>query len=245
MPAYSSYLLQPLDVGCFGPLKCAYGGLVEQKMRLGCNHIDKFNFLKAYPAAHLEVFKPLNIQNGFTAAGIYPFNPKRVLEKLNICVSTPTPPPSRASQSTSSSWLGTPHNLRQLQKQAFSVKKLLKRRSQSPSQMAIQQLIKGCEMAMHSAALLAKENRDLRAANEKEKEKRKRSRRQMTPNEGLCIQEARELIQTRNEQGNEIGGSSVDSAPLPLEPPKRAPPRCSNCFIIGHIRTRCPTRHTS
>jgi predicted HTH domain antitoxin len=245
MPPHSSHLLQPLDVGCFGPLKCAYGGLVEQKMRLGYNHIDKFDFLKAYPAAHLEVFKPLNIQNGFAAAGIYPFDPKRVLEKLNICVSTPTPPLSRGSQSTSSSWLGTPHTFQQLQKQASSVKKLLKQQSQSPSQMAIQQLIKGCEMAMHSAALLAKENHDLRAANEKEKEKRKRSRRQMAPNEGLCIQEARDLIQARNEQGNEIGGSSVDSAPLPLEPLKRAPPRCSNCFIIGHIRTRCPTRHTS
>jgi hypothetical protein len=245
MPPHSSHLLQPLDVGCFGPLKRAYGGLVEQKMRLGYNHIDKFDFLKAYPAAHLEVFKPLNIQNGFAAAGIYPFDPKRVLEKLNICVSTPTPPLSRGSQSTSSSWLGTPHTFQQLQKQASSVKKLLKQQSQSPSQMAIQQLIKGCEMAMHSAALLAKENHDLRAANEKEKEKRKRSRRQMAPNEGLCIQEARDLIQARNEQGNEIGGSSVDSAPLPLEPLKRAPPRCSNCFIIGHIRTRCPTRHTS
>jgi hypothetical protein len=66
-------------------------------MRLGCNHIDKFDFLKVYPAAHLDVFKPLNIQNGFAAAGIYLFNPKRVLKKLNICVSTPTPPPSHAS----------------------------------------------------------------------------------------------------------------------------------------------------
>jgi hypothetical protein len=48
-------------------------------------------FLKAYSAAHLEVFKPLNIQNGFAAAGIYAFNPKRVLKKLNIYISTPTP----------------------------------------------------------------------------------------------------------------------------------------------------------
>jgi hypothetical protein len=180
MPAHSSHLLQPLDVGCFGPLKRAYGGLVEQKMRLGYNYIDKFDFLRAYPTAHLEVFKPLNIQKGFAAAGIYPFEPKRVLEKLNISISTPTPPPSRASQSTSSSWLATPHTLRQLQKQASSVKKLLKQRSQSPltpSKLAIQQLIKGCEMAMHSAALLAKENHDLRAANKKEKQKSKRSRR--------------------------------------------------------------------
>jgi hypothetical protein len=83
---------------------------------------------------------------------------------------------------------------------------------------------------MHSAVLLAKENHDLRAANEKEKEKRKQSRRQMTPNKGLCIQEARDLIQTRNKQGNEIKGSSIDSAPLPLEPLKHAPLRCSNCL---------------
>lgn len=73
MHAHSSHLLQPLDVGCFGPLKRAYGGLIEQKMRLGYNHIDKFHFLRAYATAHLEIFKPLNIQNGFPAAGIYPF----------------------------------------------------------------------------------------------------------------------------------------------------------------------------
>lgn len=29
MPDHSSHLLQPLDAGCFGPLKRAYGGLVE------------------------------------------------------------------------------------------------------------------------------------------------------------------------------------------------------------------------
>jgi hypothetical protein len=45
MPAHSSHLLQSLDVGCFGPLKCAYRGLVEQKMCLGYNYIDKFDFL--------------------------------------------------------------------------------------------------------------------------------------------------------------------------------------------------------
>jgi hypothetical protein len=98
-------------------------------MCLGYNHINKFDFLKAYPAAHLEAFKPLNIQNGFAAAEIYLFDLKRVLKKLNICVLTPTPPPSRASQLTNSSWLGTPHTLQQLQKQASLVKKLLKQQS--------------------------------------------------------------------------------------------------------------------
>ncbi|KAL6229681.1 hypothetical protein BDW75DRAFT_224722 [Aspergillus navahoensis] len=41
MPALSSYLFQILDFGCSAPLKCAYSCLVESKMRLGFNHIDK------------------------------------------------------------------------------------------------------------------------------------------------------------------------------------------------------------
>jgi hypothetical protein len=244
MPPHSSHLLQPLDVGCFSPLKRAYGGLVEQRMRLGYNSIDKLDFLKAYPKAHSDVFKPGNIKNGFLAAGIVPFDPERVLNQLHVRLDTP---PIAGSQSSNST-LATPHNIRQLGKQASSIKKLLKRGSQSPSspsKRALDQLIKGCEIALHSAVLLAKENHDLRLANEKEKQKRKQSRRQMTPNEGLSIQEARDLIQARTEQDNEAGGTSVDSARLHLEPPKRAPPRCSNCFIIGHTRSSCSKRRTS
>jgi hypothetical protein len=52
MPVYLSYLLQPLDVGYFSPLKRAYGSLVEAKMCLGFNYINKHDFLKAYPAAY-------------------------------------------------------------------------------------------------------------------------------------------------------------------------------------------------
>jgi hypothetical protein len=56
------------------------------------------------------------------------------------------------------------------------------------------------------------------------------------------VQEARDLIQARTEQDIKVEGPSM---PLHLEHPKHAPPRCSNCFIVGHTRTRCPTRHTS
>ena len=51
MPAHSSHLLQPLDIGCFAVLKRAYSQMVEIKMRLGINHIDKLDFLEAYPQA--------------------------------------------------------------------------------------------------------------------------------------------------------------------------------------------------
>jgi hypothetical protein len=56
MPSHLSHLLQPLDVGCFGPLKQAYGGLVKVKMRLGFYYINKHDFLQAYPKARDKVF---------------------------------------------------------------------------------------------------------------------------------------------------------------------------------------------
>ena len=90
MPAYSSHLLQPLDVGCFGPLKKAYSKLIEEKGCLGYNYINKLDFLKAYLAAHQEVFTTENIQSRFKATRILPSNPKAVLKKLNISLGTPT-----------------------------------------------------------------------------------------------------------------------------------------------------------
>jgi hypothetical protein len=94
MPAHSSHRLQPLDVGCFKPLKDAYGGLIAAKAKAGVNHIDKLDFLKAFPKARTAAFKSETIQNSFAGAGIVSFDPERVLEKLGIQLKTPSPPGS-------------------------------------------------------------------------------------------------------------------------------------------------------
>ncbi|RFN43212.1 tigger transposable element-derived protein 6, partial [Fusarium flagelliforme] len=52
MPAHASHLLQPLDVGCFGPLKKAYGREIEHLIRCFISHITKTEFLPAFHAAH-------------------------------------------------------------------------------------------------------------------------------------------------------------------------------------------------
>jgi hypothetical protein len=149
-------------------------------MRLGFNHINKFDFLSAYLVAHHQVFTIQNIQSGFTAAGILPFNPQRVLDKLNIKISTPTPPQSQGGDSTSSSMLATPHTARQLFKKALLVKKMLWRDSRSPSsplKRTYDELLKGCKLIMHQAAFMSKELHDLRAEHEKDKQKKRRSKR--------------------------------------------------------------------
>jgi hypothetical protein len=73
-----------LDVGCFSVLKRLYGGAVSTMMRNGVNSIDKEDFLELIADARKGAFKPSTIQNSFLATGLAPFNPDKVLEKLNV-----------------------------------------------------------------------------------------------------------------------------------------------------------------
>ena len=92
MPPHSSYLLQPLDVGCFAVLKRSYRRQIEGYMRNGVNHIDKEDFLTAYHITHIESMSLANIQSSFAAIGLTLYNPERVLSKLYTQFKTLTPP---------------------------------------------------------------------------------------------------------------------------------------------------------
>jgi hypothetical protein len=91
MPPHSSHLLQPLDVGCFGPLKQAYGRQVKDLMRAHINHVSKLEFLCGFREAFFAFTTEKNIQGGFAGAGLVPYDPKRVLSKLDVWLWTPTP----------------------------------------------------------------------------------------------------------------------------------------------------------
>jgi DDE superfamily endonuclease/helix-turn-helix, Psq domain/Tc5 transposase DNA-binding domain len=241
MPAHSSHLLQPLDVGCFAVLKRSYGRLVETQMRLGFNHIDKFDFLEAYPFARDEAYKFDTIKSSFAATGLVPYDPNRVISKLDIQLRTPTPPSSRGSE-----WEPkTPSNYIQLQKQASSIKALLKQRSKSPPSplnSAINQVLKACQITMQSTALLEKEVSDLRAANEKKKQKRTRIRRQIPREEGLSVAELQDMVEPVAIPPIIPPPHRAEQPSLLLQQHKRAPPTCSDCHTEGHRRNACPNR---
>lgn len=104
------------------------------------------------------------------------------------------------------------------------------------------QIIKGCEMAMNNAALLAKENHDLHAAHEKHLQKQKRSRQQIETTVGLSIQEGQEIIQHRDQATEAIPTIPPEQVVDTEQRPQRAPPRCSDCHILGHRQLQCPQR---
>jgi hypothetical protein len=65
MPVHSSHLLQPLDVGYFGPLKRLYGKEIEDLMRVHISHITKVEFFAAFKNAFMASFSEANIRGGF------------------------------------------------------------------------------------------------------------------------------------------------------------------------------------
>ncbi|RKK70134.1 hypothetical protein BFJ71_g17692, partial [Fusarium oxysporum] len=98
MPAHSSHLLQPLDIGCFGPLKKAYGREIEDLIRRSVHHISKTEFFPAFAAAFQATMTEKNIRGAFRGAGLVPFDPESVISKLDVQLRTPTPPVEEASQ---------------------------------------------------------------------------------------------------------------------------------------------------
>jgi hypothetical protein len=210
-------------------------------MRRGRNHIDKLDFLDAFPTARIEAFKAETIKNSFLATGLVPYDPNRVISNLNIQLRTPTPPPSRGSQS--SAWEPkTPLNYKQLQKQEASIKKLLKRSKSPPSPLlsAIDQVLKSCQIQMQNQALLTQEVKLLRAGYQKIKQKETRSKLQIAAPEGLSVAELRELAQNDRNARFKPPSNQPTSQPEAQERRSRALPKCSECGIQGHKRTHCP-----
>ena len=91
LPPHSSHLTQPLDVGCFGPLKTAYGKGIEVLIRSHVTHISKVEFFSAFTTAYKVTMTKGNIAEGFRGAGLVPFNPEAVISKLDVRLRTPTP----------------------------------------------------------------------------------------------------------------------------------------------------------
>jgi hypothetical protein len=241
MPAYSSHLLQPLDIGCFAVLKRSYGNLNTQKIRLGINHINKLEFLAAYPQARVDAFKQDTIINSFKAAGLVPLNPEAVLLKLNIQLRTPTPPASRGSEA-SAYHPHTPANVHDLYKQASSIKAFLKQRSRSPpspTHAALNQLIKGFQMVIERGIFLEDENQRLHAANNTQRQKRACVHRWIAHDNGLSVREAQELEEAHEVSTQATQALEVLQAQDTQATSTRRPPRCSKCWQIGHKRNTC------
>ena len=91
-------------------------------------------------------------------------------------------------------------------------------------------------MAMHNAALLASEIKDLRAMSARQKGKRETPRSYIASGGVLTAEEGQDRVKKAR-----IADKAVLSG-VTTQASGRAPPRCSMCSSLEHNARVCPTR---
>ena len=85
MPPHSSHILQPLDLAAFSPTKRLYRSHIAELSRIDdAAPVKKARFLTCYYQARLEGLNTSNIEAGWMAAGIYPWNPAKPLSSQYV-----------------------------------------------------------------------------------------------------------------------------------------------------------------
>lgn len=230
MPPHSSHLLQPLDVGCFSPLKRAYGDAISVLARNRIHHISKETFLPTFKEAYSKTITADNIRAGFRGAGLVPHNSHAVLSQLDVVLRTPTPP----AQETTTWEPKTPRNAREMEAQATLVRNRMQIQQGSPTtslKEQMQQLSKGAQQIAHNMVLM-QEKLDRLEATISEATKRKTRKRRYVQAEGS---------QTVSQVANQIAeaeGGSCDKGATPAKR-VRSERRCGRCSQIGHNSRTC------
>lgn len=86
----STHIIQPLDVAVFGPLKCKWKKIVKQWRIENDTEISKFDIPLALSRIIHNPEMKKNIESGFRATGLYPFNSNNV-DYTKIIVRTNQP----------------------------------------------------------------------------------------------------------------------------------------------------------
>jgi hypothetical protein len=236
MPPHSSHLLQPLDVGCFAPLKKAYGRQAEDLMRNQITHITKLEFLPCFIRAYNAAITPSNIQGGFRGAGLVPFDPERVITALDVRLRTPSPllPSNEPWQSQ------TPSNTLELGSQSTLVKARIQRHiDSSPTSMveAFEKVSKGAAIIAHKLVLAQREIAELKVANEAATRRKSHKRKRVQAEGTLIVEDGARLTALK-----EFGARSDGKKPKTRvraeagEPSQR---RCGRCNQTGHNARTC------
>ena len=239
MPAHSSHKLQPLDVGCFGPLKRAYGKEIEGLIRAHVTHVLKEDFLLAFYKAHNAAMTKSNIQSGFRATGLVPYNPDYVISQLDVKLRTPTPPGSSAGLPLP--WVSkTPNNPIEAESQTEYIKnRIVRHQNSSPSSIiaSLRQLNKGISMMVHEQTLMRHDLAELRDANDRLSRRRRTKRKQLQKGGSLTISQAEDL-KSQLDATVQLVAETSRSSGRTRRPETRAQ-RCGICGEPGHNARTC------
>jgi hypothetical protein len=237
MPAHSSHLLQPLDVGCFAPLKLEYGHQVNKLSRNRINHITKTEFLPCFIRAYNAAITASNIQGGFRGAGLVPFDPERVISTLNVKLRTPSPQLPTNNEPWQSQ---TPKNLVEFESQSTLIREKFKKyQGSSPTSVysALESYAKGGTQVAYELALLRKERAQLQEALAAATERKSHKRKRIQTEGSVTVEEAQRLTALKEFQAR--GDGKKGKKRVRAEGGEPTQRRCRTCGKIGHNARTC------
>ncbi|RDW91678.1 hypothetical protein BP5796_02843 [Coleophoma crateriformis] len=140
------------------------------------------------------------MSGGFAGAGLVPYDPERVLSKLDVRLRTPTPPLAVAV-GVGDTWVTrTPQNPIEADSQTGLIKtQISNHQNSSPTPIldAVDQFSKGAKAMMHEVALLRAEVSTLRRANEALGKRRRAKRTRLQHGGTLTVEEGQALAEQK------------------------------------------------
>lgn len=232
MPPHSSHLLQPMDVGCFGPLKTSFSKLNRALIRRSIFHVTKHDFIDNIKESIPASLTKANILGGFRGAGLSPFDPEVVVARLDPVIETgPATPPHRQA-----SWQPqTPSNSLEIRYQTELIQnRVMGHQSSSPAPIldAISQLSKGAERIATEAVLAHSQLSQLQETVATLQKRRSRKRKPIRADHAMTVLEAQQI-------GIAQGAVAAVREEQAASQPQRTARRCGRCREEGHTARLC------
>ena len=83
LPAHSTHLTQPLDIGLFGPLQHYYGVLLAEWFKGGYPAIFREDFIPLLQQARERTYTLQNIKGAWAGTGLVPYDRRKVQSRLD------------------------------------------------------------------------------------------------------------------------------------------------------------------
>ncbi|KAJ5090105.1 transcriptional regulator family: Centromere protein B DNA-binding region [Penicillium argentinense] len=239
---HSTHLVQPLDNKPFLAYKQKYKALNNSIVRYGGDASDKRDFFRNIALTRKEAFTPSIIRSVFRNCGIWPFNPRVILDKLEAkepqypdlevlgdntgWFDKTTPPPI-------SSPIDGPTTPRTVQRSTEKLKKRLATENLIPGdlQRMVERLAERCSTASNLVEAL---QHDLALATAIKKHREKpRSKRQLSDNGMLRSREAKRSIQDRRAREKLAADRKADRAAKKMEKSLPSQQRNQDIWVSG------------
>ena len=179
LPAHSTHLLQPLDVGVFGPLKQNYKTLLAEKTRFTTYNLDKADFISLIQKARQQGINSRNIQSAWRATGLIPYDPSVVFNKISTPNTEKDTLPTASTPLRTRFFSGqiplTPGNIEQVEEVDELISLFRNQTLDSPKLTLLHKTLKAARLAMADRIVLNRTNTELLAANTRKRQRAQRT----------------------------------------------------------------------